>query len=701
MSMVRSFFGEKNTSKLNKVSIYLDMFSGHPDMIQVDRYLTKLKNGGFKGKNAFLPKEELYKLTKKYFNEPFGSGKYETAVTDVYCFCGKLWRILNNKPYGFKEKMEAKGIQKSYNDGKEYLKAAVWVAVHSYMTDSFLSMDGIDSLIPIGRPDLCAAWNRHLSVIHDAENFDIDVYHNFYISSTGTCPFHEWYLGNTADPAEKEHPQDDTPIQESVVEPSNKMDEGKTINGDETIKNHEEAKVEPKASSEDKKQLTPEDVKENARRVQKEAKVSFKEMMDKIVEIAKSNDLPGWDDKKKEENIKSPTKKPDNIKHANIVQGKKENEDVPDSNLTEKGVDLESGEVVQVDVIKPEQTFTQEDVKAAEVNKDSKDRFQNLKTDKGYTFGKLRQAFTSHDGTEDAAGRAPDVPDDDPNKNGSVQNGTDEESTEEADNTEPVKDQYTDYNTQWEKAYPGLDKFTKIVHSTGYSVVYAAANNFPGLILTQIVDMSMNQGQGGVKKYLFIDPGFIYGDTMRIISTDRPDGNLYREVYLSRNNKKDIVKLIKEGLTKEDRKRINESLPRSIFNVIDHVDMQSNNISNFFSWKYLVINISNVLKNLPNCRMRLVDVEANNKFKLICDDKVINIYDNGIMDTDSHKDALENGLYVDYNPEKYGDKLYIVGYKSGKDLEFDPYRIMPKKKEEKKENKEEVTKEKKEDDANK
>ena len=46
----------------------------------------------------------------------------------------------------------------------------------------------------------------------------------------------------------------------------------------------------------------------------------------------------------------------------------------------------------------------------------------------------------------------------------------------------------------------------------------------------------------------------------------------------------------------------------------------------------------------------------------------------------------------------------MVGYTSGKDLEFDPYRIMPKKKEkeEKKENKEEVTKEeKKEDDANK
>ena len=101
--------------------------------------------------------------------------------------------------------------------------------------------------------------------------------------------------------------------------------------------------------------------------------------------------------------------------------------------------------------------------------------------------------------------------------------------------------------------------------------------------------------------------------------------------------------------------------------------------------------------------MRLIEIEANNKFKLICDDKVISIYDNGIMDTDSHRDALENGLYVDYDPEKYGDKLYMVGYISGKDLEFDPYRIMPKRKEkeEKKENKEEVTKEeKKEDDAN-
>ena len=71
MSMVRSFFGTKETNNASKVSIYLDMFSGHPDMIQVDRYLTKLKNGEFRGKNAFLKNEELYKLTKKYFNESF------------------------------------------------------------------------------------------------------------------------------------------------------------------------------------------------------------------------------------------------------------------------------------------------------------------------------------------------------------------------------------------------------------------------------------------------------------------------------------------------------------------------------------------------------------------------------------------------------------------------------------------------------
>ena len=45
MSMVRSFFGTKETNNASKVSIYLDMFSGHPDMIQVDRYLTRLKKG--------------------------------------------------------------------------------------------------------------------------------------------------------------------------------------------------------------------------------------------------------------------------------------------------------------------------------------------------------------------------------------------------------------------------------------------------------------------------------------------------------------------------------------------------------------------------------------------------------------------------------------------------------------------------------
>ena len=683
MSMVRSFFGgEKKTDNFGKVSIYLEMFSGHPDMIQVDRYLSKLKKGEF-GKNAFLKNEELYKLIKKYFNEPFGSSKYESAVTDIYCFCGKLWRILNGKPYGIKEKLEAKVIQNSYLSGKEYLKAATWVAVHSYMSNSFLSMDGIDSLIPIGRPDLSGAWNRHLANIYDMEKFDMEIYNLFYIDSVGSCKFHDWYIGKITDPAEKEHPQDDVP--ETVVEPNNKMDSGKRINSGGDVKKTVDPINEPKQDQSEKKDSSPK---------------SFTDILNGIVNIAKNNNFNS------KEEIEAKEIPNDIKKNVDVVKDNDKKNPKPNA-LKEKGIELKSGKLIDVEVISPEKIST-EDVESAdkqEVKEDEQkeDRFQNLKGEKGYTFGKLRQAFTSDDGTEDAAGKAPDVPDDDPNKNGSVQNGADEEQEDStSENNAPVNDQYTDYNAQWEKAYPGLDKFTKIVHSTGYSVVYAAANNFPGLILTQIVDMSMNQGQGGVKKYLFIDPGFIYGDTMRIISTDRPDGNLYREIYLSRNNKKDIVKLITTGLTKEDRKRINESLPRSIFNVIDHVDMKECNISNFFSWKYLIINISNVLKNIPNCRMRLIDVKANNKFKLICDDKVISIYDNGIMDTDTHRDALENGLYVEYDPEKYGDKLYVVGYTSGKDLEFDPYRVMPKKKDEKKENKEEVTKEeKKEDGANK
>lgn len=677
MSMVRSFFGgEKKTDNFGKVSIYLEMFSGHPDMIQVDRYLSKLKKGEF-GKNAFLKNEELYKLIKKYFNEPFGSSKYESAVTDIYCFCGKLWRILNGKPYGIKEKLEAKVIQNSYLSGKEYLKAATWVAVHSYMSNSFLSMDGIDSLIPIGRPDLSGAWNRHLANIYDMEKFDMEIYNLFYIDSVGSCKFHDWYIGKITDPAEKEHPQDDVP--ETVVEPNNKMDSGKRINSGGDVKKTVDPINEPKQDQSEKKDSSPK---------------SFTDILNGIVNIAKNNNFNS------KEEIEAKEIPNDIKKNVDVVKDNGKKNPKPNA-LKEKGIELKSGKLIDVEVISPEKIST-EDVESAdkqEVKEDEQkeDRFRNLKGENGYTFGKLKQAFTSNDGTEDAAGKAPDVPEDDPNKNGSVQNGADEEQEDSTtENNAPVNDQYTDYNTQWEKAYPGLDKFTKIVHSTGYSVVYAAANNFPGLILTQIVDMSMNQGQGGVKKYLFIDPGFIYGDTMRIISTDRPDGNLYREVYLSRNNKKDIIKLITTGLTKEDRKRINESLPRSIFNVIDHVDMKECNISNFFSWKYLIINISNVLKNIPNCRMRLIEVEANNKFKLICDDKIISIYDNGIMDTDSHRDALENGLYVEYDPEKYGDKLYMVGYTSGKDLEFDPYRVMPKKKEEKKENE----KEKKEDVAN-
>lgn len=649
MSMVRkikkNMFGNVEDVVVDdtRLSIYLGQFPDHPDLGIVREYIHKLKSGGFSN-DTYWTKDDghLYRLFEKYYDNS-NSKKFEKAATEVYCLSGCLWRCLMDKSYGKKEEALRKTIMSSYNSGGVYLKLAAWVAVHSYLSNSFINISGICNIIPEGRPDVAAAWNKYIFSMESVDNATRAL---FILDSNCESEFVRRY--SKVDPADREHPTDDAPQSSDV---DNKMDNGKSIKFENSAK--------------DKKKSIFKKAQENVKKATEEDTSGKKETIDgdPKIRVQHSNEAAG---------------------SSNMNVDKK----LEDNEAKNSAVDVKTGEIVSTEEIFPEQKFTQEEAESNNVKEglqesstdtqkktsDKSDMFENLKNEKRYQFGTLVQAFRSNDGTEDAAGKAPDVPKEKP-----ANNVSSKIDTEEADDNTPdnVVDQYTEYNKQWEDAYPGLDKFTKIIHSAGYSVVYAAANNFPGLILVQIVDMNMNNRLGGVKKYLFIDPGFIYGDTMRIISTDRKDGNLYKEVFLPRSKKNDIVKLVTEGLTKEDRKRINTYLPRSIYDVINKVDMKDCNISNYLSWRYLVINISNVLRNLPECRMRLIDVQANNMFKLICDDEVVNIYNNGIMDTDSHKDACENGLFVDYDPNKYGDKLYMVGYKSGKELDFDPYKIMP------------------------
>lgn len=645
---------KENDDNLSK---FLGQYPDHPDLGSVKEYMKDIRNGVFDADEFWDKKDRpFYKMIKGFYSTKPNSKEFNEAAVDIYVAAGKLWRVITGNTVNIKEDNEGKKILSNFYSGGVYMKFAAWLAVNSYFSNIFLNRKGILDIIPTMRPDVSTFWNNYIFMISRTmpEKY-MNTLKKFVMDSEGNCELVLDYVRDQkskndtnkseapVDPAEMEHPEDDKPE-------SNNSDDGKKV-----IKND--------APYGESKTIVDDSPKQEKKHSE----------VEKLLNIISKHSKNKESNEAKKNVIKDMSPKVKDVKH----------EEDP----------VEKLGPADAEVVYDGQKFTEEEKKDAEVikpkNEESVTFKPNVKSE-GYTFGKLKNGIVSTNGTEDAAGKAPDVPEEKPISNDHSKEDVDTENVSTSSQEDIIVDQYTDYNKEWEKVFPGLEGFTKIIHSTGLSVVYAAANNFPGLILVQIVDKTMNNNMGGVKRYLLIDPGMIYGDTMRIISTDRADGNLYREIYLTRNRKDEIIKLVTTGLTKEDRKRINESLPRSIYDVIDRVDMKDCPNIGFINWKYLIINISNVLRNLPSCRMRLIEVKSNNKFKLICDEKVISVYDNGIMGSDSHKEQLENKLYVDYDPEKYGDKLYYAGYMSGKELDFDPYKVMPK-----------INKKKKEDDANK
>lgn len=212
-----------------------------------------------------------------------------------------------------------------------------------------------------------------------------------------------------------------------------------------------------------------------------------------------------------------------------------------------------------------------------------------------------------------------------------------------------------DNNTQW-ASIPRLSKFTSYVKEAGKSVIYGADAEYLGLIKAQII----NEG-GDILRELRIDPCMMYGDTLRVVTTDNTKGDIRRETFIPISNKEIVTAAINGPLTKDQRKTIIEALPRCLgdfrtkYSYLDKVDMRGIMNPNtdivgisFEDWRRLVTNISNILKmpKMPVCRMRVSEFKDPDNFQLVCDNKVLCTYPTGLLNEPSNLEALTNGFFV-------------------------------------------------------
>lgn len=621
MTMVRGFF-----------SNLLGQYPEHDNLEIVKKYVEGLKSHKYKAEPYFTDTDgEIYEYVVYLFNSDPGSEKYEYAVANLYSFIGKTYRAIVEKPVGIRELITANMKKDSYLKGGKYLRYACWIAVHSYILNTFLPKSALIELIPIDHPELSPRWNNYL---FNMEDVPVSVRSLFVLDQNGNCEL-----------------VTDVPVKDNIFNQNNNFNDFREV---------KEENLHPMDDNEEK--VSDKDVKETDDYVKASAK----------------------DDKGKE------------IKAEIINTDKKE-----DFNTT-NAQDVEFKEISVIEDSKEKDDYIMKMAEQIAANNSTSDNkrvsFTRNNNIKEYTFGQLKDAIIYNDPNYTAAGEAPtpfsskmtEVATD--NYMSSIIGSMPKYHVEKNPITgepndiddDPVKDQYIHNNKGWEKIIPGLNAFTRLIHKAGYSVQYQQAINYPGLIYTEIIDQKMNDGYGGIHKIVLIDPGLIYGDTIRMILLERNDCDITKEIYLSKSQPDLVIKALQTGLDKDDKKKINEALPRSIYDVINRVDMRGLNgkCRNFFEWRSLVTNISKVLVNMPICRFRIMDVESKDKFKLICDEKVLSSFYTNIFTEESHIKYATMKLWVDFDKEKY-EKYYIVGSMNNSQIDFDPYSIDPTKKHDK------------------
>ena len=647
-----------------KFSNLLGQFPDHPDLEAVEKYVIALKEHKYDPNEYFDKKtdKEIYGAVRDFFTKDNGS--YENGVACIYALAGKYFRALNDSPIGFGEKASANKIKEDFYKGGRSMKIVAWIAVHAYICNSFIARCGIENMIPIDHPELAPVWNEYIMKMTDVPN---NIRKLFMMDSDSHCEFINGV------PAKVNA--------EEIAFLANQREEKKKKKAKisiETIKDGLD-KAYDKLSKNSKDQPSDSDTFDQSTIIEDPdiINISSAETVETDIIPIKSKD--DFDTKGAiDAEVKDVTE--DSVDHS------KEKDDylmnMAEQVANEEEIAKTAAEVSEKDLGAKDYIQEQEDEKIS-AEREGKTFNPTIEPIKEYTMGQLRDAVKFKDGNFTAAGEAPE-PLTEKETTLSKENFKNEiigkvpeyhvgSDTEFDEST--VNNYYAVNNDGWHKLIPGLDGFTKIIHKAGYLVQYLESQNYPGLLIAQIIDMNMNNGLGGIHKMVFIDPGWIYGDTIRMVTMERRDNDITKEIYLSKAQEKYIIKMLQTGLGKEDRAAINKELPRSIYYVINHVDLSKVNgkMRNFFQWRSLISNISTVLRSMPECRFRIYDVESQHKFKLICDQDVRCAFYNPIFYTKTHQEMVERHLYVVYDKDKY-EKAYKVGTADGKELGFDPYK---------------------------
>lgn len=268
-----------------------------------------------------------------------------------------------------------------------------------------------------------------------------------------------------------------------------------------------------------------------------------------------------------------------------------------------------------------------------------------------------------------------------------VQQPTATPATEEKKQLTFSPDDYVVNNKSYWEIYPKLEAFNKALSKEGFYGVFSDREG--GLLTMMVVDMKTNV----LERTLIVDPGIVYGDTVRILTNTNKDKDLRKELYIPVSSPLFKKILHGEEITKEERQEQMKTLPRAIsdfrnqYSFLDRVDMSElfNVKITFKQWFSLVINISNVLinPNVPVCRFKLHKYENPNKFMLYVDDEDIkNPLNSKIMNEDSHKAANLNAVAINYDPVMYKDtedptgevvnNTYVIGNISKEEQEEQP-----------------------------
>lgn len=241
-------------------------------------------------------------------------------------------------------------------------------------------------------------------------------------------------------------------------------------------------------------------------------------------------------------------------------------------------------------------------------------------------------------------------------------------------------------NEQWANI-PRLSKFTSYVKEAGKMVIYGLDAEYPGLIKAQVVDLN-----GDVLRELRLDPCVMYGDTLRVVTTDNAKMDIRRETFIPISNKEIVMAAINGPLTKEQRKTIVDALPRCLgdfrtkYSFLDKIDMRGISAPGkedidglkFEDWRALVTNISNILKDkrLPVCRMRVSEYKDPDNFQLTCDEKVLCSFPTLLLNEPSNIAAIQNHFFVNATSDptkKDQENTFYTGpdYSAGKNKKED------------------------------